>query len=120
MTHGVHWLPMVDVVVVMVNGKITETGSYDQLITHDGPFAQFLRQYFINEPDTEIENEHPDGKICCWGQLCVNLVLLQLITKNVCLLLLQYCFKKLFSNSVQNKDADVRKGGVCDVRRPDL
>lgn len=67
---------MVDVVVVMVNGKITETGSYDQLITHDGPFAQFLRQYFINEPDTEIENEHPDGKICCWGQLCVNLVLL--------------------------------------------
>lgn len=69
MTHGVHWLPMVDVVVVMVNGKITETGSYDQLITHDGPFAQFLRQYFINEPDTEIENEHPDGKICCWGQI---------------------------------------------------
>lgn len=59
-THGVHWLPMVDVVVVMVNGKITETGSYDQLITHDGPFAQFLRQFFINEPDTEIENEHPD------------------------------------------------------------
>lgn len=111
---------MVDVVVVIVNGKITETGSYDQLITHDGPFAQFLRQYFINEPDTEIENEHPDGKICCWGQLCVNLVLLQLITKVVCLLLLQYCFKKLFSNSVQNKDADVRKGGVCDVRRPDL
>ena len=53
---------MVDVVVVMVNGKITETGSYEQLIKHDGPFAQFLRQYFMDEPDTEIENEHPDSK----------------------------------------------------------
>lgn len=112
---------MVDVVVVMVNGKITETGSYDQLITHDGPFAQFLRQYFINEPDTEIENEHPEGKTCCWGQLFVNLILFakQLITRTF----VHYCcstVKKLFSNSVQNKNEDVRKGGVCDIRRPDL
>lgn len=88
---------MVDVVVVMVNGKITETGSYDQLITHDGPFAQFLQQYFINEPDTEIENEHPEGKTCCWGQLCVNLILFakQLITRTF----VHYCcstVKKLF------------------------
>ncbi|XP_062590611.1 multidrug resistance-associated protein 1-like isoform X1 [Saccostrea cucullata] len=59
-THGVHWLPMVDMVVVMVNGKITETGNYEQLIKHDGPFAQFLKEYFLNEPDNEIENEHPE------------------------------------------------------------
>lgn len=53
---------MVDMVVVMVNGKITEAGTYDELITHDGPFAEFLREYFINEPDTELENEHPESK----------------------------------------------------------
>ncbi|KAK3084438.1 hypothetical protein FSP39_013539 [Pinctada imbricata] len=58
-THGVHWLPMVDVVVVMVNGRISEMGTYNQLITHDGPFAQFLKQYFMAEEESEAE-EDPD------------------------------------------------------------
>jgi ABC-type multidrug transport system fused ATPase/permease subunit len=36
-THGIHWLPMVDNIIVMVNGRITEMGSYENLINHDGP-----------------------------------------------------------------------------------
>ncbi|XP_070201507.1 multidrug resistance-associated protein 1-like isoform X2 [Littorina saxatilis] len=63
-THGVHWLPMVDTIVVMADGRITEVGSYDELLEHDGDFAQFLKTYLTSvdherddaEEDEEIQN----------------------------------------------------------------
>ncbi|XP_071095143.1 multidrug resistance-associated protein 1-like [Haliotis cracherodii] len=55
-THGVHWLPMVDHIIVMNDGRITEAGSYDQLITRNGHFAQFLQEYLIEKTDEE-DNE---------------------------------------------------------------
>ncbi|KAL3887247.1 hypothetical protein ACJMK2_027191, partial [Sinanodonta woodiana] len=56
-THGVQWLPVVDTIVVLVNGEITEVGSYEELLTHDGAFAQFLKTYLRQE---EEEDEDPD------------------------------------------------------------
>ncbi|KAK7471486.1 hypothetical protein BaRGS_00035880, partial [Batillaria attramentaria] len=50
-THGVYWLPMVDEILVMTDGTISERGSYEELVSHDGPFAQFLKTYL-----TEVEN----------------------------------------------------------------
>ncbi|CAG5131727.1 unnamed protein product, partial [Candidula unifasciata] len=44
-THGIHWLPQVDQILVMTNGCISERGSYEQLISHNGPFAQFLQMH---------------------------------------------------------------------------
>ena len=44
-THGVAFLPQCDVIVVMVDGQITEVGSYNELIDNDGAFAQFLHTY---------------------------------------------------------------------------
>ena len=41
----------------MVNGRMTEVGSYNQLIAHNGPFAQFLKQYFLQEEESETEEE---------------------------------------------------------------
>ncbi|XP_071154276.1 multidrug resistance-associated protein 1-like [Mytilus edulis] len=55
-THGIHWLPMVDHIIVMTNGRITEVGTYEDLINHDGPFAHFLKQYFIEENDEAIDD----------------------------------------------------------------
>ena len=52
MTHGVAFLPQCDVIVVMVDGQITEVGSYNELIDNDGAFAQFLHTY-----KGEVENE---------------------------------------------------------------
>ncbi|XP_067679181.1 multidrug resistance-associated protein 1-like [Haliotis asinina] len=46
-THGIHWLPMVDVIVVMDQGEISEVGSYEELLDHDGAFAQFLKAYLL-------------------------------------------------------------------------
>ncbi|KAJ8316169.1 hypothetical protein KUTeg_006183 [Tegillarca granosa] len=64
-THGVHWLPMVDSIIVLTNGEISECGTYDQLLDHDGAFAQFLKTYLIQnkEPDENQEcNELQDIK----------------------------------------------------------
>ena len=53
---------MVDHIIVMTNGRITEVGTYEDLINHDGPFAHFLKQYFIEENDEAIDD--PESKYC--------------------------------------------------------
>ena len=63
MTHGVHWLPLVDEIVVLSDGKISEMGSYSQLMQHDGPFAQFLKTHFTQEVDSDEDDEDdPESK----------------------------------------------------------
>ena len=57
MTHGIGFLPQVDTIVVMVNGEISETGSYKELLNHDGAFAQFLKNYLTEE----LQKENADG-----------------------------------------------------------
>ncbi|XP_029946251.1 multidrug resistance-associated protein 1 [Salarias fasciatus] len=44
-THGLSYLPQVHLILVMVEGEITEAGSYQQLMATDGAFAEFLRTY---------------------------------------------------------------------------
>ena len=58
MTHGIAFLPQCDVIVVMVDGQITEVGSYTELINNDGAFAQFLHTHQNTETDTNTEKEH--------------------------------------------------------------
>uniref|UniRef100_A0A673A259 Multidrug resistance-associated protein 1 n=1 Tax=Sphaeramia orbicularis TaxID=375764 RepID=A0A673A259_9TELE len=44
-THGLSYLPQTDLILVMVEGEITEVGSYKQLLETEGAFAEFLRTY---------------------------------------------------------------------------
>lgn len=44
-THGLSYLPQADLILVMAEGQITEIGSYQQLLTTEGAFAEFLRTY---------------------------------------------------------------------------
>uniref|UniRef100_A0A8C0R6T9 Multidrug resistance-associated protein 1 n=1 Tax=Canis lupus dingo TaxID=286419 RepID=A0A8C0R6T9_CANLU len=46
-THSISYLPQVDVIIVMTGGKISEMGSYQELLARDGAFAEFLRTYAI-------------------------------------------------------------------------
>ena len=52
-THGVGFLPQCDKIVVMDEGRITEVGSYSELIDQDGSFAEFLRNYATREDNEE-------------------------------------------------------------------
>ncbi|XP_067944116.1 multidrug resistance-associated protein 1-like [Watersipora subatra] len=54
-THGVHWLPMVDNIVVLTDGRVSESGTYDALLSHDGAFAEFLKTFFLSGEEEEGE-----------------------------------------------------------------
>uniref|UniRef100_A0A2C9KB02 ABC-type glutathione-S-conjugate transporter n=1 Tax=Biomphalaria glabrata TaxID=6526 RepID=A0A2C9KB02_BIOGL len=55
-THGIHWLPLVDSIIVMDQGQITESGTYQELMSHDGPFANFVRTYLMEHEDEELND----------------------------------------------------------------
>ncbi|KAM6997810.1 ATP-binding cassette sub-family C member 2 isoform 2-T2 [Tautogolabrus adspersus] len=44
-THGVSFLPYVDEIVVLVDGKVSEVGSYKSLRASKGAFSEFLDTY---------------------------------------------------------------------------
>ncbi|CAI8057972.1 Multidrug resistance-associated protein 1, partial [Geodia barretti] len=53
-THGINYLPQCDQIVVMNGGRISEIGSYGELIDADGAFAEFIRVYSgVGEEDGE-------------------------------------------------------------------
>ncbi|XP_078487497.1 multidrug resistance-associated protein 1-like isoform X1 [Ciona intestinalis] len=58
-THGLAFLPQVDKIFVLVNGRISEVGDYYELIEKDEAFAEFLRNYAINEDDDEYKEGDP-------------------------------------------------------------
>ncbi|CRL02706.1 CLUMA_CG015844, isoform A [Clunio marinus] len=52
-THAVVFLPRVDEIYVMVNGEITESGSYKYLLSQKGAFSEFLTQHLQELEDDE-------------------------------------------------------------------
>lgn len=66
MTNNVRWLPSMDKIIVMNNGEVAETGTFEELMTHAGTFAQFLKAYLLQgETTSEEENDEEEGKIQC-------------------------------------------------------
>ena len=61
MTHGITYLPYTDVIIVMRDGGISETGTYQELLNHNGAFADFLRTYLNDTEDAEEESD-TEGK----------------------------------------------------------
>ncbi|NXU75315.1 MRP3 protein, partial [Oreotrochilus melanogaster] len=55
-THGISFLPQVDHIVVLVDGKISEMGSYQDLLKQNKAFAEFLRNYALDEDIEEDES----------------------------------------------------------------
>uniref|UniRef100_A0A671NGU8 Multidrug resistance-associated protein 1 n=1 Tax=Sinocyclocheilus anshuiensis TaxID=1608454 RepID=A0A671NGU8_9TELE len=53
-THGLSFLPQADLILVMVDGEITEMGSYTELLGRQGAFAEFLHTY-TNTEQEEVE-----------------------------------------------------------------
>ena len=59
MTNQLTFLPYVDEIIVLNNGMISETGSYEELLSHDGAFAEFVRTYLqeTEENDAQLDEE---------------------------------------------------------------
>ncbi|XP_058536855.1 multidrug resistance-associated protein 1 isoform X1 [Ochotona princeps] len=60
-THGISFLPQVDVIMVMSGGKISEMGSYQELLAQEGAFAEFLRTYASAEQEQTAKDEGLPG-----------------------------------------------------------
>ncbi|XP_040463337.1 canalicular multispecific organic anion transporter 1 isoform X3 [Falco naumanni] len=55
-THSISFLPQVDNIVVLVEGAVSEHGSYSTLLANRGAFAQFLNLYGSQEEDASEKN----------------------------------------------------------------
>ncbi|XP_072401337.1 multidrug resistance-associated protein 1 isoform X3 [Diabrotica undecimpunctata] len=51
-THGITYLPQTEKIIVLKDGKISETGTYQQLLDRKGAFAEFLLQHITEEAET--------------------------------------------------------------------
>lgn len=54
-THGVTFLPQVDVIVVLKKGEITEMGTFKELLAKKGEFSEFLVQHIAGAEDVSLE-----------------------------------------------------------------
>uniref|UniRef100_A0A4X2K8W1 ATP-binding cassette sub-family C member 6 n=1 Tax=Vombatus ursinus TaxID=29139 RepID=A0A4X2K8W1_VOMUR len=61
-THAVHILPQVDHIIVMANGAVAESGSYQELLQRNGTFADFLSQ------SEQEEDSHEKGSTTLQSQ----------------------------------------------------
>jgi ABC-type multidrug transport system ATPase subunit len=55
-THALHFLPQVDYIITMLDGRIVERGTYAELIENDGAFAKFVKE-FGSQEDEKADNE---------------------------------------------------------------
>ncbi|EEB15150.1 multidrug resistance protein, putative [Pediculus humanus corporis] len=61
-THGITYLPQVDMIVVLTDGEISEIGTYRELLDKKGAFAEFLIQHLQeNNEVTDIQLEETVG-----------------------------------------------------------
>lgn len=55
-THGVSFLPQVDEIVVLVDGQVSEIGSYKTLKANGGAFSEFLHTYAM-EHNSQVHTQ---------------------------------------------------------------
>ena len=62
-THGIGFLPQVDVILVMKDGKISEMGSYESLIDKKGDFSDFMHDQMQKQEDLNNESDTEHSRI---------------------------------------------------------
>ena len=61
-THGLHFLPQVDHVYVISDGRIAEQGTYAELMARDGEFSAFIKE-FGSTQEHKVEDEDQDQEV---------------------------------------------------------
>ena len=60
-THGLKYLKEFDMIVVLSGGRISEVGTYEQLLANNSHFADFLRQHIEEESQEDVEMNEEGG-----------------------------------------------------------
>lgn len=62
-THALHFLPQVDYIYTMADGKIAERGTYSELMeTHGGAFARFINE-FVSQEESQAKKGEGAGDV---------------------------------------------------------
>ena len=61
-THGINFLPRMDQILVLVDGCISERGTYRELLNKEGAFANFLKTYLEEHEESDDEDDD-EGKL---------------------------------------------------------
>ncbi|KAG8814736.1 hypothetical protein FRC17_000994 [Serendipita sp. 399] len=60
-THALHFLPLVDRILVMDNGRIAEDGTYEELVAAGGAFSMLVKQFGAQEDgETKEDNQNEE------------------------------------------------------------
>uniref|UniRef100_A0AAR2LVR4 ABC-type glutathione-S-conjugate transporter n=1 Tax=Pygocentrus nattereri TaxID=42514 RepID=A0AAR2LVR4_PYGNA len=88
-THGMSFLPQADLILVLVDGEITESGSYQELLNRNGAFADFIHTFASSErKETKIWTPIKPQQIdCMWGNWLVKFSAKTFLQRTNC------CFK---------------------------
>ena len=61
-THALHFLPQVDYIYVIADGRLAEQGTYSNLVSQGGEFAKFVAEFGSSkEEDNEQAEESQAG-----------------------------------------------------------
>ena len=69
-THGITYLPKVDKIIVLVKGTVSEVGTYDELTSHKGAFADFIETYLTETGEESDPDSEGNGNVnLAWQQM---------------------------------------------------
>lgn len=60
-THALHFLPQVDYIYTLVDGRVAEQGSYAELLAARGAFARFVEEFGAAEEKTDEREQEEDA-----------------------------------------------------------
>ena len=61
-THALHFLPQVDYIYTVSDGRIMERGTYGELIANDGVFSKFVREFGSKQEEERDTDEVEEGR----------------------------------------------------------
>ena len=67
MTNSINFLPKTDYIVCLKEGRVSEMGTYEELLTTEGAFAEFITNY-LNDTSSE-----EDDRECMYRDICPHL-----------------------------------------------
>uniref|UniRef100_A0A8C4MFN1 Multidrug resistance-associated protein 1 n=1 Tax=Equus asinus asinus TaxID=83772 RepID=A0A8C4MFN1_EQUAS len=65
-THGISFLPQTDFIIVLADGRVSEVGTYTALLQRNDSFANFLRNYTLDDNGEHLEEDSRAGRCHPW------------------------------------------------------
>ncbi len=61
-THSLTYLSKADQIICMKDGKVSEVGTYSELLSHNGAFAELIKTYLTDENEEDEDEDDEEGE----------------------------------------------------------